>query len=66
VAAELASGTGLGGRVRAFADGAELARLAVGKSIRRAIAHVEVADPVIGAHLRGGVHTGARCWYRPV
>lgn len=64
--AELASATGLGGRARAFADNGERARLAVGKAIRRAIANVEATDPVVGAHLRGGVHTGIRCWYRPL
>jgi hypothetical protein len=65
VLAELAAGTGLGGRTRAFSDNGERARLAVGKAIRRAIAHVELADPLIGTHLRDGVHTGTRCWYRP-
>lgn len=64
VLAELAAGTGLGGRTRAFSDNGERARLAVGKAIRRAIAHIESADPLIGAHLRDGVHTGTRCWYR--
>jgi len=63
---ELAAGTGLGGRARAFADDGERARLAVGKAIRRALAHIEGADAVIGAHLRAGVHTGVRCWYRPL
>jgi hypothetical protein len=65
VLAELASGTGLGGRARSFSDNGERARLAVGKAIRRAIAHIESVDPLIGAHLRDGVHTGTRCWYRP-
>jgi hypothetical protein len=64
--AELTAGTGLGGRPRAFADNGERARLAVGRAIRRAIAHIERVDPIIGAHLREGVHTGVRCWYRPV
>jgi tetratricopeptide (TPR) repeat protein len=62
---ELAAGTGLGGRARAFADDGERARLAVGKAIRRALANIESVDPVVGAHLRSGVHTGVRCWYRP-
>lgn len=66
VIAELAAGTGLGGRARAFSDDGERARLAVGKAIRRALANIEAAEPVIGAQLRGGVHTGVRCWYRPV
>jgi hypothetical protein len=64
--AELAAGTGLAGRTRAFSDSTERARLAVGKAIRRAITHIEKVDSVVGAHLRGGVHTGTRCWYRPV
>ena len=40
--------------------------LAVGRAIRRAVAHIERADAVVGAHLRAGVHTGNYCWYRPV
>ncbi len=63
--AELAAGTGLGGRSRAFSDDGERARLAVGKAIRRSLTHIESVDPVIGAELRAGVHTGVRCWYRP-
>jgi len=65
VLAELAAGTGLSGRPRTFADNNERARLAVGKAIRRALTHIERADATIGAHLRGGVHTGTRCCYRP-
>ncbi|WP_235921504.1 hypothetical protein [Lentzea tibetensis] len=65
VLAELAAGSGLGGRARAFPDNPERARLAVGRAIRRALTHIERADPTIGAHLRAGVHTGIRCWYRP-
>jgi surface antigen len=63
--AELSQATGLGGRTRRFTDGAERARLAVGRAIRRAIDRVEAVDPVIGAHLRDSVHTGVRCVYRP-
>lgn len=62
---ELGAGTGLAGRRRTFADGAERARISVGRSIRRALASIESADAVIGAHLRGAVHTGMMCWYRP-
>jgi hypothetical protein len=64
--AELSANAGLGGRSRAFADGRERARLAVGRAIRRAFGHIDRADPVIGAHLRAAVHTGAHCWYRPI
>jgi hypothetical protein len=63
--AELTAATGLGGRVRAFADGQERARIAVGKAIRRALTRIAHADPVIGAELRATVHTGLRCSYRP-
>jgi hypothetical protein len=62
--AELAAHTGLGGRPRAFGDADERARISVGKAIRRAIAQIEEADPLIGGRLRDGVHTGVRCSYR--
>jgi hypothetical protein len=64
--AELNANAGLGGRNRVFADGRERARLAVGRAIRRAIGNIDVADPVIGVHLRAAVHTGVHCWYRPI
>ncbi|ADJ46549.1 hypothetical protein AMES_4724 [Amycolatopsis mediterranei S699] len=63
--AELHHGSGLGGRARPFADGGERARVAAGKAIRRALARISAADPAIGTHLRGTVHTGVRCSYRP-
>jgi hypothetical protein len=66
VLGQLGAGTGLGGRRRAFADDDERARLAVGRAIRRAVDRIDRADPVIGAHLRACVHSGMRCWYRPV
>jgi hypothetical protein len=62
--AELVRETGVGGVVRQFADDEERARVAVGKAIRRAVNRVADADPVLGAHLRATVHTGARCYYR--
>jgi hypothetical protein len=37
----------------------------VGKAIRRALARITEADPVIGEHLRQAVHTGVRCSYWP-
>jgi hypothetical protein len=61
---QIATGTGLGGRERRFADGSERARIAVGKAIRRAIERIAAADTVIGADLRAGVETGAQCCYR--
>lgn len=63
---ELGAGSGLAGRRRTFADGAERARIAVGRSIRRSLASIDSVDAVIGAHLRAAVHTGMKCWYRPV
>ncbi len=63
--AQLASAAGFGGRVRSFPDQGERARVAVGKAIRRALARVEEADPILGEHLRQTVHTGLRCSYWP-
>jgi hypothetical protein len=63
--AELASAAGLGGRTRSFSDQGERARVAVGKAVRRAMARIGEADPVIGAHLRQAVRTGVRCSYWP-
>ncbi len=65
LSAQLASAAGLGGRVRSFPDEPERARVAAGKAIRRALAKIAEADPVIGEHLRQSVHTGLRCSYWP-
>jgi len=62
---ELQRVTGLGGRSRAFADSAERARTSVQKAIRRAVAAVTEADPVLGRRLRQSVVTGTRCAYLP-
>ncbi len=64
--AELTANSRPGGHSRAFADNPERARIAVGRAIRRALAHIGHAEPVIGAHLSATVHTGIRCWYRPL
>jgi hypothetical protein len=63
--AQLASSAGFGGRVRSFPDQGERARVAVGKAIRRALARITEADPILGDHLRHTVHTGVRCSYWP-
>jgi hypothetical protein len=63
--AELASAAGFGGRTRSFPDQPERARVAVGKAIRRALARITEADPVIGQHLGQAVRTGVRCSYWP-
>ena len=60
---ELVAATGLGGRVRMFADDGERARIAVTKAIRRSVARVTAADPVIGAELDKRVQTGKRCCF---
>ena len=62
---QLASATGLGHRPRSFPDDRERARVSVGKAIRRALARITDADPVIGEHLRRAVRTGSRCSYWP-
>jgi hypothetical protein len=63
--AELSGATGVSGRTRRFPDSGERARIAVGKAIRRALTQIGEIDPVISGHLRGTVHTGIRCCYRP-
>ena len=63
--AQLASAAGFGGRVRSFPDQGERARVAVGKAIRRSLARITEADPILGDHLRQTVHTGVRCSYWP-
>jgi tetratricopeptide (TPR) repeat protein len=61
----LARATGLGGRVRAFADAPERARTAVRKALKRAIDEIAVANAAIGQHLAERVETGAVCCYQP-
>ena len=65
LAKQLTRAVGLAGRTRSFPDDAERARVAVGKAIRRALARISEADPVIGEHLRQAVRTGTRCSYWP-
>jgi hypothetical protein len=61
---ELACASGLGGRIRSFADAPERARTAVRKAVKRAIAQVSAANPVVGQHLATRIETGAVCRYR--
>jgi hypothetical protein len=61
----LASATGLGGRRRRLGDAEERARKTVGARVRDSLRRIEVADPVLGSHLRAAVHLGLRCAYRP-
>ncbi|MBW9213271.1 hypothetical protein KV102_00325 [Mumia sp. zg.B53] len=62
---ELSHATGLGGRTRGFTEDAERARSSVQKAIRRALARIGQADPVVGDHFKVAVSTGACCSYRP-
>lgn len=62
---ELSTVTGIGGHIRNFADRGERARIAVGKTIRRALAHIATLDPELGKHLRDNIHTGTHCSYWP-
>jgi hypothetical protein len=63
---ELARVSGLGSRIRSFADAPERARTAVRKAVKRAIEQVTAANPVVGQHLAKRVETGAVCCYRVV
>ena len=62
---ELEAATGLGGRSRTFTDPAERARSAVSKAIKRAIAAVDDASPMIADVLRSTVSCGVLCSYIP-
>ncbi len=61
---ELARATGLGGRIRSFADAPERARTAVRKAIKRSIDEISVANPSVGRHLARRIETGTVCCYR--
>ena len=61
---ELARATGLGGRIRSFADAPERARTSVRKALKRAIEEIAAANPTIGRHLERRIETGALCCYR--
>jgi hypothetical protein len=62
---ELVAATGLGGRHRTQPSAAERARQSVTKAIRDALDRIERQDPMLGAHLRHAVRTGAMCSYTP-
>jgi hypothetical protein len=61
---ELARASGLGGRIRTFADMPERARTAVRKAVKRAIEQIASANPIVGRHLAERIETGAVCRYR--
>lgn len=60
---ELVRASGLGGRIRSFANAPERARTAVRKALKRAIDEISVANPVVGRHLARRIETGAVCCY---
>lgn len=61
----LARDTGLGGRVRRVDSSAERARVAVTRSIRRAIEAVGERDAELGRWLEDRVRTGHACCFEP-
>lgn len=61
IARELARGAGLGGRVRRSGSGAERARVAVTRGIRRALARIAEQDLELGRWLEARVSTGHVC-----
>ena len=63
---EVRHATGLGGRIRTFAnDPAERARKAVSARIRDAIHRLDSIAPRLAAHLDRSIKTGLRCSYTP-
>lgn len=62
---ELARSTGFAGRTRSFMANPERARTSVHKAIKRALAGIIEADPVLGQELGARIVTGMRCTFRP-
>jgi len=65
IADHLASAVGLGGRDRKTSSGAERARSAVTKCIKKAIRKICEAIPSLGYHLAVRIKTGYFCSYNP-
>jgi non-specific serine/threonine protein kinase len=65
IADHLASAVGLGGRARKAASGAERARSAVTKCIKKAIREIGARIPSLGYHLAARIKTGYFCSYNP-
>ncbi|GGK21758.1 hypothetical protein GCM10011583_62230 [Streptomyces camponoticapitis] len=63
--AELRRNAGLGGRPRPRTDEAERARVNATRALWTAVARIEAAAPLAGAHLRASLRTGSRFVYRP-
>ncbi len=65
IADHLASAVGLGDRARKASSGAERARSAVTKCIKKAIQKIGEAIPSLGYHLAARIKTGYFCSYNP-
>ena len=65
IAAELARGTGRGGKARRTDSAVDRARSAVQRRIKDALDRIAEQDPELGAWLRCSVQTGNYCKYRP-
>jgi len=65
VAGQLAAAVGLGGRDRRASSGAERARSAVTKRIKKAINRIARVVPPLGRHLGTRIKTGYFCSYNP-
>jgi hypothetical protein len=65
LARALARDTGLGGRARRVDSSAERARVAVTRSIRRAIESVTAHDAELGSWLAARIRTGHACSFEP-
>jgi hypothetical protein len=63
--AALSGANAMGDRTRRFTDDPERARIAVGKTIRRAITRIADQEAVIGGSLGSRIRTGIRCPYWP-
>jgi serine/threonine-protein kinase len=63
--AHLKSSLGIGGRARKSGSAAERARLAVSKSIGRALESITAANPEFGRLLETTIKTGTFCSYQP-
>jgi TolB-like protein/Tfp pilus assembly protein PilF len=65
LAAHLQTSLGVGGRARRSGSAAERARLAVGKSIGRAVESIAAANSELGHLLETTIKTGTFCSYQP-
>lgn len=62
---ELAAAVGLRSQARGLGDDRERARKAVSARVKDAVHQIDLAHPVLGAHLRESIRTGHLCCYQP-